>query len=119
NSSNDEIGVKEEGSMDVVIVIDVGKIMGGGTNLGSKDGMTGKGGMDIGEVVNYNEVDVKGMGVDGGPMLDVEIGWNGCFMNVSKGMNDIFENGVLVVVDVGVDVEINVGMIDVGTISKG
>ncbi|KAH9296187.1 hypothetical protein KI387_039775, partial [Taxus chinensis] len=116
-------GVKEEGGVDVTTTVDVGKRVGGRTGMGSTDGMTGKGGIDIGKVVKptrMDEVDDKvDKEVDEGTMLDVEIGWNGCFMNVSKGINDIFANGVLVVVDVGVDVEIDVGIIDVGRISKG
>ncbi|KAH9299635.1 hypothetical protein KI387_031317, partial [Taxus chinensis] len=84
------------------------------------------GGIDIGEGVKPtgmdevdDEVDMIGKGFDEGPTPDVEVGWNGFFMNVSRGINDIFTNGFLVVIDVGVDVEINVGTIDVGRISKG
>ncbi|KAH9292187.1 hypothetical protein KI387_042626, partial [Taxus chinensis] len=126
NSSNDDIGVTEEGGVDVTTMVDVGKRMDGGTGIYSMDGMMGNGGMNRGEVVKpkemgevNDEVDVIGKGVDKGPTSDMEIGWNGHFMNVSRGMNDIFSNGILVVLYKGVDVEINVGMIDVGIMSKG
>ncbi|KAH9309051.1 hypothetical protein KI387_036962, partial [Taxus chinensis] len=64
-----------------------------------------------------NEVDI---GVEF--LVDVELIWNGCFVNVSRGKNDMFANGVdLVVINVGMDDEVDVGMIGalVGIIVNG
>ncbi|KAH9310649.1 hypothetical protein KI387_025684, partial [Taxus chinensis] len=81
----------------------------------------GKGGIDEDIVVKYNEVDVIIDGLYGignevdicvELMVGVELSGNGCFINDSRGKNDMFANEVdLVVIDEGIDVEVYVGMI--------
>ncbi|KAH9294365.1 hypothetical protein KI387_040431, partial [Taxus chinensis] len=123
NSSNDESDVEDD--VDVVTIVDVvdaGKGVERGTGIDAKDGIMGKGGIDVDKIVESNEVDVISDGVDGignevdigvESMVDVELGGNGCFINVSRGKNDMFENGFdLVFVDARMDVEADVGMID-------
>ncbi|KAH9300231.1 hypothetical protein KI387_011814, partial [Taxus chinensis] len=43
--------MEEEGGAAMTTTVDVGKRMGGGTGIGSKDGMIEKGGIAIGEVI--------------------------------------------------------------------
>ncbi|KAH9316990.1 hypothetical protein KI387_018759 [Taxus chinensis] len=106
NPLNDERGVEGEGGVVVAKIVEVGTRTRGGTNIGSKDGTPGKGGIFVGKVIKPAEVDVVSY------ELDVR-GTNGCFIKSSKGMNDIFASGVLIVIGVRTNVETYAGVISV------
>ncbi|KAH9296680.1 hypothetical protein KI387_044260 [Taxus chinensis] len=48
---------------------------------------------DVGDVVT-NGVDIMGNATNAGVFSGVEVGGTGCFINVSRGKNDMFANGV-------------------------
>ncbi|KAH9296397.1 hypothetical protein KI387_039985, partial [Taxus chinensis] len=85
NSSNDENDVGGEDGVDVVTIVDVvgaGKSEERGIGIDSKDGIIGKGGIDVGEVVGMiksNEVDVISDEVDIGveSMVGVDVDIDG------------------------------------------
>ncbi|KAH9296087.1 hypothetical protein KI387_039675, partial [Taxus chinensis] len=70
-------GVEEEGDNgDVVMMVDrvgVGKSTERGTGMDSKDGMMGKGGIDVDKVGGSNEVDEVNVGVESMMGVDVDI----------------------------------------------
>ncbi|KAH9327855.1 hypothetical protein KI387_044347, partial [Taxus chinensis] len=118
----DEVVYIVKVDVDVVKVVGMEKSMEGGTRIDSKDGIMGKGGMDVGKVVKSNDesvltngVDMIGNAINVGVTLGVEVGGNACLINVSRGKNDMLVNGVDFV---GVDVCICLFDVDVGEGTK-
>ncbi|KAH9327116.1 hypothetical protein KI387_007294, partial [Taxus chinensis] len=114
----DEVVCIVEVDVEVVKLVGTKKSGEGGIGIDSKDGIMGKGGMDVGKVVKSNEGDVVTNGlymignkVNARVISGVKVGGNGCFINIPRGKNDMFTNGVDVL---GVDVWISFFDVDVG-----